>query len=75
MKCTHGAAVGALDADAIFYLRSRGVPHEPAKAMLTDAFAREMLDLIPSESLRTHLETLVAGRLSTDGCGTGGTLR
>ena len=66
VKCTHGAAVGALDHDAIFYLRSRGVPLEPAKAMLTYAFAREMLDLIPVEPLRTHLETLVADRLSTE---------
>jgi len=75
VKCTHGAAVGALDEEALFYLRSRGVPHEAARALLTYAFAREMLDLIPSESLRTHVETLVASRLSTDGDGTGGTLR
>jgi Fe-S cluster assembly protein SufD len=71
VKCTHGAAVGALDEEALFYLRSRGVPHEAARALLTYAFAREMLDLIPSESFRTHVETLVAGRLSTNGDGTG----
>ena len=65
MKCTHGAAVGALDPDAIFYLRSRGVPLEQAKAMLTAAFAREMLDTIPVEPLRTHLETLIAAHLTT----------
>jgi Fe-S cluster assembly protein SufD len=75
VKCTHGAAVGALDEEALFYLRSRGVPHEAARALLTYAFAREMLDLIPSESLRTHVETLVAGRLSTDSYGIGGILR
>jgi len=75
VKCTHGAAVGALDEEALFYLRSRGVPHEAARALLTYAFAREMLDLIPSESLRTHVETLVSARLSSDGDGTGDTLR
>jgi Fe-S cluster assembly protein SufD len=75
VKCTHGAAVGALDEDALFYLRSRGVAYEAARALLTYAFAREMLDLIESESLRAHVETLVAGRLSTADCGTGGTLR
>ena len=48
VKCTHGAAVGALDEEALFYLRSRGVPHQAARALLTYAFAREMLDLIPS---------------------------
>jgi Fe-S cluster assembly protein SufD len=75
VKCTHGAAVGTLDEEALFYLRSRGVPHEAARALLTYAFAREMLDLIPSESLRTHVETLVSARLSSDGDGTGDTLR
>jgi len=75
VKCTHGAAVGALDEEVLFYLRSRGVPHKAARALLTYAFAREMLDLIPSESLRTHVETLVSARLSSDGDGTGDTLR
>ncbi|MGP0110155.1 MAG: Fe-S cluster assembly protein SufD [Acidimicrobiales bacterium] len=75
VKCAHGAAVGTLDEEALFYLRSRGVPHEAAKALLTYSFAREMLDLIESESLRTHVEALVAGRLSTDGDGRGSTLR
>ena len=75
VKCTHGAAVGALDEEALFYLRSRGVPHEAAKALLTYAFADEMLDLIGSESLRTHVETLVSARLSTDGERTWRTLR
>ena len=75
VKCTHGAAVGALDEEALFYLRSRGVPHEAAKALLTYAFADEMLDLIGSESLRTHVETLVSARLSTHGERTWRTLR
>ncbi len=65
VKCTHGAAVGALDPDAIFYLRSRGVPLEQAKAMLTAAFARQILDTIAAVPLRTHLETLVAAHLTT----------
>ena len=65
VKCTHGAAVGALDPDAIFYLRSRGMPLEEAKAMLTAAFAGEMLDTIPVGPLRTHLETLIAANLTT----------
>ncbi len=71
VKCTHGAAVGALDADAIFYLRSRGVPLEQAKAMLTAAFAQEMLDTIGAAALRTHLETLVAAHLTTALCPAG----
>jgi Fe-S cluster assembly protein SufD len=75
VKCTHGAAVGALDEEALFYLRSRGVPREAARALLTHAFAREMLDRVASESLRTHVETLLAERLSADGFAIEGTFQ
>jgi len=74
VKCTHGAAVGALDEEALFYLRSRGVPYEKASALLTYAFAREVMDLIPFASLRAHVDTLVAGRLVAEE-GAGGTPR
>jgi Fe-S cluster assembly protein SufD len=65
VKCAHGAAVGRLDEDALFYLRSRGVPAQMARAILTYAFAREMVDLIPLEPLRARVEELVADRLGT----------
>jgi Fe-S cluster assembly protein SufD len=65
VKCTHGAAVGALDPDAVFYLRSRGVPLQQAEAMLTAAFAHELLDTIDAPALRAHLETLVDAHLTT----------
>lgn len=67
VQCTHGAAVGALDADALFYLRSRGVSQEMARALLTQSFAREPLDRIRSKALRTRVESLVAIHLSPDG--------
>ncbi len=63
VKCTHGAAVGALDPEAIFYLRSRGIPTGEATLMLIAAFAREIVDLIPIGALRTHLERLVSARI------------
>ena len=63
VRCTHGAAVGQLDEDAVFYLRSRGVPHHEARAVLTYAFAREMLELIAVGPLRSHVEGRVAERL------------
>jgi Fe-S cluster assembly protein SufD len=75
VKCTHGAAVGALDEEALFYLRSRGVPREAARALLTHAFAREMLDRVESESLRTHVETRLAERLPADGFAIEGTFQ
>ena len=65
VKCTHGAAVGRLDEDAVFYLRSRGVPHQAARGLLTYAFANEMVERLRLEPLRSQVENLVAGRLAT----------
>ena len=62
VKCTHGAAVGQLDEDALLYLRARGIPLEAARGLLIDAFVHEMLDRIDLEPLRARLEALVAGR-------------
>ena len=64
VKCSHGAAVGALDPDAIFYLRSRGVPLEQAKSILTAGFAAEILETVGDENLRARMEALVASRLN-----------
>ncbi|MFQ5699491.1 MAG: Fe-S cluster assembly protein SufD, partial [Myxococcota bacterium] len=47
VKCSHGNAVGQLDPDALFYLRSRGLPESQAREVLTEAFAREALDSLP----------------------------
>ena len=55
VKCGHGATVGDLDAEALFYLRSRGIGVETARAMLIEGFASEMLDLIADEALRAKL--------------------
>jgi len=63
VKCTHGAAVGQLDEEAVFYLRSRGVPRAAARDLLTYAFASEMLGLLRVEALRSRVERMVAWRL------------
>ena len=62
VKCTHGAAVGQLDEDALLYLRARGIPLEAARGLLIYAFVHEMVDRIELEPLRVRLETLVARR-------------
>lgn len=67
VKCTHGAAVGRLDEDAVFYLRSRGVPHLAARGLLIYAFVNEMVERIRPEPLRSRVEKLVADRLATSG--------
>jgi Fe-S cluster assembly protein SufD len=63
VKCAHGAAVGQLDEDALFYLRSRGIGQEEAKGLLTYAFASEMVNLIPLGPLRSRVQELVTSRL------------
>ena len=63
VKCTHGATVGALDQASAFYLKSRGVAGPLARKILTYAFAAEVLEEIPYESVRTALEAVVMGRL------------
>jgi Fe-S cluster assembly protein SufD len=56
VKCNHGATVGQLDDNALFYLRSRGLDADQARRLLTMAFAREMLDSIGFDPLKEYLE-------------------
>jgi Fe-S cluster assembly protein SufD len=63
VKCTHGAAIGYLDADAVFYLRSRGISEEIARDLLTYAFANDIISRIPVTSIRENLNHLVYNRL------------
>jgi Fe-S cluster assembly protein SufD len=59
VKCTHGATVGQLDAESIFYLRTRGIDKEAARALLTYAFANDIVGRIGVDSLRDGLEKLL----------------
>jgi Fe-S cluster assembly protein SufD len=63
VKCTHGATVGQLSEEAVFYLRSRGLPLEKARQMLIYAFAGEIIDRIRWEPLRRELNEQVWNRL------------
>jgi Fe-S cluster assembly protein SufD len=63
VKCTHGATVGQLSDEAVFYLRSRGIPLEKARQMLIYAFAGEIIDRILWEPLRRELNERVWNRL------------
>lgn len=62
VKCAHGATVSQLEADEIFYLRSRGLNEYDARHLLMDAFAAEIIDKIPYHSLTTRLTQCVACR-------------
>jgi Fe-S cluster assembly protein SufD len=59
VKCSHGATVGALDADQLFYLRSRGVPEAEARSMLVRAFLSDALDGVADPGARAMLEAAV----------------
>jgi Fe-S cluster assembly protein SufD len=59
VKCTHGATVGQLQEEAIFYLRSRGIGREAARRLLTFAFANDIISRIQIEPLRTQLEEIL----------------
>ena len=63
VKCTHGAAVGQMDDDAIFYLRTRGLSLDEARNLLVHAFAGEVLNRIPAEALRQRLEAMLLRQL------------
>jgi Fe-S cluster assembly protein SufD len=63
VKCSHGATTGQLDAEALFYLRSRGLDQETAQSLLTFAFADAVLARMGLEPVRRHAERLVTGRL------------
>jgi Fe-S cluster assembly protein SufD len=59
VKCTHGATVGQLDAEALFYLRTRGIGRDEARALLTFAFANDIVGRIKIASLCDELERLL----------------
>jgi len=59
VKCSHGATVGQLEADEVFYLRSRGLSDSAARNLLTYAFAADIVNRIPLPSLVAQLRTTV----------------
>ena len=63
VKCTHGATIGEMDDDAIFYLRARGLDTKTARRMLMHGFAGEIVDRIQHDGIREELDELVWNRL------------
>jgi Fe-S cluster assembly protein SufD len=59
VKCSHGATVGELDAEQMFYLRSRGIPDAEASSILVHAFLTEALDSVANETIRASLDAAV----------------
>jgi Fe-S cluster assembly protein SufD len=63
VKCAHGAAVGQLDQDELFYLESRGINSTLARNMLTYGFAEEVIEKIKIDSIKRELDEAVLHRL------------
>jgi len=59
VRCTHGATVGRLDDEALFYLRTRGIPEPEARSLLIEGFTSEILDSVAVESLRDLLSARI----------------
>lgn len=66
VKCSHGCTTGQLNEEAMFYLRTRGIPKDTARAMLLYAFASEVLQHVPNTLLRDYMDGLVSERLHKD---------
>lgn len=66
VKCSHGATVGQIDENALFYLRSRGIEESQARLMLMNAFSYEVVQQIRIEPLRDRISELVDKRLRGD---------
>ncbi|MFT8674503.1 MAG: Fe-S cluster assembly protein SufD [Acetobacter sp.] len=67
VRCSHGATVGALDDDQLFYLRSRGVPEVQARQILIDAFLDEALALVTDDTAQAICRAIMAERFGQGG--------
>ena len=66
VKCTHGATIGQLNQESIFYLRSRGIGTETARRMLIHAFAGEIIERVQCDAAREQLDKVVWDRLEAN---------
>jgi Fe-S cluster assembly protein SufD len=66
VKCTHGATIGQLNDESIFYLRSRGIGTDMARQMLIHAFAGEIIERVKCEPAREELDKLIWDRLEAN---------
>lgn len=66
VKCSHGATIGQIDEEALFYLRSRGIEEKQARLIMMNAFSYEVVQTIKVEPLRDRINELIERRLSGD---------
>jgi Fe-S cluster assembly protein SufD len=61
-KCSHGATVGPVEETELFYLESRGIPHDVAERMLVEGYFASVVDRIPNAQLRSQIMTAVLAK-------------
>jgi Fe-S cluster assembly protein SufD len=66
VKCSHGCTIGQLDESALFYLQTRGIPKKEARALLTYAFANNVLSSVEISSVKSRINTLIAKKLGVN---------
>ena len=66
VKCSHGCTIGQLDTDALFYMKTRGIPEKEAKALLMYAFANNVLESVKIATLKTRINKLIANKIGVN---------
>jgi Fe-S cluster assembly protein SufD len=66
VKCSHGASIGDVDAQQLFYMQARGIPVAEARRLLLSGFAYEVVSAVPEGALRDHVEAFVEGWLAAN---------
>lgn len=66
VKCSHGASIGDVDAQQLFYMQARGIPVAEARRLLLSGFAYEVVSAVPEGALRDHVEVFVEGWLAAN---------
>ncbi len=66
VKCSHGCTIGQLDEDALFYLRSRGIPTKEARALLMYAFSNTVLESVKIPQLKKRINKIIANKLGVN---------
>jgi Fe-S cluster assembly protein SufD len=64
VRCTHGATVGNLDQEPLFYLQTRGIPTEEAERLLVEGFFEPIMQRIPIESIRSNFQEVIHGKMA-----------
>jgi len=63
VRCTHGATVGKIDGEQVFYLRSRGIPYQEAERLIVEGFFDPIMQRIPFEGVRTRFQNAIAEKM------------